>query len=215
MGVHFYQMKTITIAAQKGGAGKTTLALHLGTLAQADQPTLLIDTDPQGSLSFWASRREANTPLVVPIGAARLSEVTSTAKTEGIKYILIDTAPHDSASMAAAMRTADLVLVPARPSALDLHAIESTLTMAKTLKKRALVVLSQTPAKRAFLEPQAVKEAREVVEAMGGKVAQSFISSRVIAAQSVVAGLSVGELEPNGASAQEFSALWHEVKGEL
>lgn len=208
-------MNTITIAAQKGGAGKTTLALHLGALAQADGATLLIDTDPQGSLSFWSSRREASTPLVVPINAGRLGEVTSTAKSEGIKFALIDTAPHDSASMAAAMRTADLVLIPARPSALDLHAIESTLTMAGTLKKRSLVVLSQTPPKRGFGEPLAVKEAREVVEAMGGKVAKAYISSRVIAAQSVVAGLSVGELEPNGASAQEFATLWQEVKREL
>lgn len=208
-------MQTITIASQKGGSGKTTLALHLGTLAQADGPTLLVDSDPQGSLSFWYDRREAERPLVIPIAPARLAEVLDTAKGEGIRYTLLDTPPHDSAGMAAAMRPADLVIIPARPSALDLHAIESTMKMASTLRKKALVVLSQVPPRRAFGEPTAVRDARDVVLGMGGRVAESTISSRAIAAQSVIAGLSVGEIEPGGASAEEFAALWAEIKREL
>jgi len=204
-------MKTITIAAAKGGVGKTTLTLHLGTLAQAEGPSLLIDTDEQKSLSFWSSRREATVPLVVPIGHTQLAEVIETARTEGIKFVLIDTAPHDAAGMAAAMRQADLVVVPTRPNALDLHAIETTLAMARTLRKQTLVVLSQTPVRRGFGDPQAVREARDLLAGMGATVAESFISSRVIAAQSVIASLSVGEIEPAGASAQEFTALWREI----
>lgn len=208
-------MHTITIAAQKGGAGKSTLCLHLATLAAAEGPTLLLDTDPQGSLAFWHERREAETPLLIRINASRVAEVVKTAKGEGIRWCLIDTAPHDSASMATAMRAADLVLIPARPSALDLHAIEATLRMVKELKRRALVVLSQTPARRGFGDPIAVREARQVVEDMGGTVAQNYIASRAIAAQSVVAGMSVGELEPNGPSAAEFEAIWAEAKSAL
>ncbi len=208
-------MQTITIAAQKGGAGKSTLCLHLATLAAADGPTLLLDTDPQGSLAFWHERRESEAPLLIRISANRLESVTATARDEGIKWCLVDTAPHDSASMAAAIRAADLVLIPARPSALDLHAIEATLRMVKELKRPALVVLSQTPPRRGFGEPLAVREAREVVEAMGGTVAASYIASRAVAAQSVVAGLSVGEIEPGGASASEFAAVWLEARALL
>lgn len=208
-------MLTITIASQKGGSGKSTLALHLGTLAQLDGATLLVDSDPQGSLSFWHDRREAERPLVIPISPNRLAEVLSTAKDEGIVYTIIDTPPHDSAGMASAMRPADLVLIPARPSALDLHAIEPTIRMAATLKRRALVVLSQCPPRRGFGEPTAVREARAVVEGMGGRLAAATISARAVAAQSVIAGLSVGELEPGGASAVEFEALWAEIKKDL
>lgn len=208
-------MKTITIASQKGGSGKTTLALHLGTLAQSDGPTMLVDSDPQGSLVFWYERRDAERPLVIPITPARLGEVLQTAQGEGIAYALVDTPPHDSAGMAAAMRPADLVIIPARPSALDLHAIESTVRMAERLDKPALVVLCQVPPRRGFGEPVAVREAREVVLGMGGKVAASTIGARAVAAQSVIAGLSVGELEPGGASAAEFAALWVEIKGVL
>lgn len=208
-------MKTITVASQKGGAGKTTLTLHLGTLAQQDGPTLLVDADPQGSLAFWFERREAERPLVIPIGPERLGDVLETAKGEGIKFCLIDTAPHDTAGMATAMRLADLVLIPARPSALDLHAIGPTVRMAEALKKPALVVLTQTPPRRGFGEPTAIREARELVEGIGATVALAVIGARAVAAQSVIAGLSVGELEPSGASAAEFAELWNEIRGML
>ena len=208
-------MQTITIASQKGGSGKSTLALHLGTLAQADGTPVLIASDPQGSRSFWHERRADPTPLLVRVTAPRIVEVTDVARREGITWCLIDTAPHDSASMANAMRVADLILIPARPSALDLHAIEPTLRMAVTLKKRSLVILSQTQPRHAFGEPSSVREARDVIKAMGGRVAEAVISSRMVAAQSVIAGLSVGELEPNGPSAKEFQALWNEIKQEL
>ena len=208
-------MKTITVASQKGGAGKTTLTLHLGTLAQQDGPTLLVDADPQGSLAFWFERREAERPLVIPIGPERLGGVLETAKGEGIKFCLVDTAPHDTAGMAAAMRPSDLVLIPARPSALDLHAIASTIRMAEALKKTALVVLTQTPPRRGFGEPTAIREAREVVQGLGATVAQAVIGARAVAAQSVIAGLSVGELAPGGASAAEFADLWKEIRGML
>lgn len=212
---HHRAMQTIVIASQKGGAGKSTLALHLATLAQAEGPTLLIDTDPQGSLAFWHERREAKTPLLVKIGTGRLPEVLEAARNEGVRWVLIDTPPHDSAGIAAAMRLADLVLIPARPSALDLHAVESTLRMIEAVQQPALVILSQAPSRRGFGEPTAVREARQVIEAMGGKVADNFIAARAVAAQSVVAGLSVGEMEPQGAAAKEFSAIWAEAKAAL
>lgn len=201
-------MQTIAIASQKGGAGKSTLCLHLSVLAQEAGPTLIIDLDPQGSVSFWHSRREAIAPLLVKSTASGLATVLGAARGEGIAYTFIDTAPHDSASMAAAMRAADLVLIPARPSALDLHAIGATLAMVRELRKPYAVILTQTPARRGFGDPAAVGEARQVIEGQGGLVSPVYIGQRVISAQSIIAGLAVNEIEPDGHAAAEYGALW-------
>lgn len=209
-------MKTITVASQKGGAGKSTLCLHLSVLAQQSGPTLIVDLDPQGSLAFWHSRREATAPILVEATATKLPAVLEAAKGEGIAWTLIDTAPHDSASMAAAIRAADLVLIPARPSALDLHAIEATLRMVTSLGRPHSVIISQAPPRRGFAEPAAVTEARQVIEGMGGHVAPVVITARVVAAQSIIAGLSVNEIEADGPAAREFAALWRSIEsGEL
>lgn len=201
-------MFTIAIASQKGGAGKTTLCLHLSVLAAQAGPTLVVDLDPQGSVSFWHERREADTPILIQGTANQLPVYLQAAEQENVGYCLIDTAPHDSASMAEAMRSADLVLIPARPSALDLHAVSATLKMAKTIGKPSYVILSQCPPKRGFSEPTAISEAREVIKDLGGDTAPVAISSRVIASQSIIAGQAVSEIEPQGAAAHEFSALW-------
>lgn len=206
-------MLTIAIASQKGGAGKTTLCLHLSVLAAERGPTLAIDLDPQGSLSFWHSRRQAPTPLLITGTADKLPVYIQAAKQEGIRFCLVDLPPHDSAATAAAMRVADIVLIPARPSALDLHAVSSTLDMVRTLKKRAAVVLSQCPAKRGFGDPQAVTDARKVIVDLGGSVCPVSITARVVAAQSVIAGQAVTEMEPDGAAAREFSSLWQWIEG--
>lgn len=208
-------MKIVIIASQKGGAGKSTLALHLAVLAAQDAPALAIDLDPQGSFAFWQDRREAETPLLIKGQAKQMPVYIEAAKSEGIETVIVDTAPHDSGAMADAMRHADIVLIPCRPSALDLHAVAPTLTMARTLKKPAHVVLSQTPPKRHGIEAQATQEARSLLEGQGASVAPTSIVSRAIAAQSVIAGLAVDEIEPNGLAAQEFRSLWAFIKQEL
>jgi chromosome partitioning protein len=201
-------MQTIAVASQKGGAGKSTLCLHLSVLAQEVGPTLITDLDPQGSISFWHSRREAAAPLLVESTVSKLPVVIQAAEMEGVRFTFLDTAPHDSASMAGAMRAADFVLIPARPSALDLHAIGATLSMVRELRKPYAVVLMQTPARRGFTEPAAVSEARQVIEGQGGVVSPVYISQRVISAQSIIAGLAVNEIEPDGPAATEYRALW-------
>lgn len=208
-------MKTISIASQKGGSGKTTLCLHLLALAAATGPTLAIDLDPQRSLSFWHDRRGTGEPLLIPGEAAHLSTYLGAARQEGIAYCLIDLPPHDNAATAAAMRVSDLVLIPARPSALDLHAVAATVEMARTLGKPAYVVISQAPPRRGFGKPGAVLDAESVIEGMGGQVCPVAISQRVIASQSVIVGKTVSEIEPAGAAAAEFLDLWKWIERTL
>src|SRR5215212_1378238 len=115
-------MKTITILSQKGGAGKTTIALHLAVAAELDgQQTAIIDLDPQASATSWGDSRAAETPAVVSAQASRLTQVLEAARKAGATLAIIDTAPHSESAALAAARAADLILIPCRPAILDLR----------------------------------------------------------------------------------------------
>lgn len=204
-------MKTIAIASQKGGAGKSTLTLHLSVLAQETGKTLIVDIDPQGSTAFWHSRRENPYPILVQSVANQLGTVLDAARADDVAYTFIDTAPHDNASMAAAMRHADLVLIPARPSAFDLQATWPTLEMVKTLGKPYAVVLTQTPPKRGIADITTTTEARQLLSGQGAYVSPVTIAQRVVSAQSIIVGLAVNEIDPNSLAAQEYRALWNTI----
>jgi CobQ/CobB/MinD/ParA nucleotide binding domain len=109
-------MKTIAIISQKGGAGKTTVAIHLAVAAeQRGMKTALFDLDPQASASSWSDKRNQPSPVVVSAKAARLPSLLEQAMAQFADLVIIDSAPNaDSASLAAA-RAADLILIPCRP----------------------------------------------------------------------------------------------------
>src|ERR1700690_408678 len=117
-------MKTVAVISQKGGAGKTTLAVNLAVAAElSNVATVLIDLDPQASAKTWHDiRARKDAPFVVSAQASRLEEVLEVSRTNGAEFVIIDTAPHSEAAALAAARAADLVLIPCRPSILDLKA---------------------------------------------------------------------------------------------
>lgn len=124
-------MRTITIAARKGGVGATTLATHLSVIAaEGGKPVLLLDTDPQKSLAWWWQLRQADTPALVECEARELAKLLPAAKSEGVAFAVVDTPPHAENPIADAMRAADLVLVPTRPGPFDLAAVATTLELA-------------------------------------------------------------------------------------
>ena len=111
-------MNIIAIASQKGGAGKSTFAVNLAALAdQASGPAILIDTDPQASLSVWQNLRRSRSPLLVPCRASELGAVLDTARRHGsVEWVFIDGPPQNNDDIAAMMCAATLVLIPARPA---------------------------------------------------------------------------------------------------
>ena len=122
-------MYVVVLASQKGGAGKTTLAAHLAVAAEIAGygPTVLIDTDPQATLSQWWQRREATTPAMAEATLSELSGKLRELSEGGFRLVFIDTPGRVSLANREVIALADLVLVPIKPSVADLWTIRSTI----------------------------------------------------------------------------------------
>ena len=197
-------MQTVSLVSQKGGSGKTTLAVHLAAEGPArGLRTLLIDLDPQASAGRWADRRGDRPPDVASEQPARLEAALTAAEAQGYDLVLIDTAPHADQAALRAARVAALVLVPCRPSILDLEAVEATLDLCQLARKEALVVLNAAP-----IRSRVVDDALEAIRRLGGKVAQAIVRERVAFRHALVDGRVAQEYEPGGNAAAEISALF-------
>ncbi len=202
-------MRTITLVTQKGGAGKTTLAASLAVAAaQAGEKVAALDLDPQGSLAGWGDTREVESPVVDRVGAdqmSKLSQILSALKREGFTLAVLDTAGMESTSANLAMRAADLCLIPARPSRLDLQATLPTIEslMRLEMKNRFAFVLNQCPTGRSSRASEAAKGL-----AMFGVLAEPALTQRADHQDALAAGQGVTEFAPDGKAAEEVRALW-------
>src|ERR1700682_2699097 len=154
-------MNVIVFASRKGGSGKSTLAAHLAAhVHKATNPCLMIDADPQGSLTLWHKLRGTNEP---PIKAAvnSVSGIIAGAKRDGIEWVLIDTPPHLSAVVDDAIKNATMVIIPARPGVFDVNAVQETIQICRAARKPYAVVINGAPAQRDGVESRIVTIARE------------------------------------------------------
>jgi len=197
-------MKTLAVISQKGGAGKTTLALHLavGAIA-AGKSAAVVDLDPQASAAGWRDTRTAEEPAVVSAQAARLSQVLEAARGNGADLAVIDTAPHSEASALAAARAADLILVPCRPAILDLRAIGSTIDLARLAGKPSAVVLNAVPPRGGLAD-----EAAAAIGSYGVPVSPIRLGHRAAFVHALTAGQTAQEYEPEGKGAEEVTHLY-------
>jgi chromosome partitioning protein len=197
-------MKTIAILSQKGGAGKTTLAVHLAVAAErAGHQAALIDLDPQVSATGWKDSRPQDTPAVVSAQAARLPQVLQAAAQAGAALTVIDTAPHTESPALAAARAADLILIPCRPAILDLRAISLTVDVAKLAGTPAAVVLNAVPPRGPLAE-----EARVAIAQYGVIVAPVCLGQRSTYVHALTVGQAAQEYEPHGKAAEEIVQLY-------
>lgn len=195
----------IAIISQKGGAGKTTLALHLAAAAhEAGRIALVVDCDPQATASQWAAWRQDAPPEVIDSAPPRLAAKIASACQQGANFIVIDTPPHADSAARAAVELADLVLIPCRPSAFDLAAIQTSAKLAELLKKPAFVVFTAGPPNA----PRVYEEAGEVVAGYGTPPAPVILADRAAYRHATASGASVTETEPGGKAAGDVRALY-------
>ena len=141
-------MNVIVFASRKGGSGKSTLAAHLAAhVHKATKPCLLVDADPQGSLTLWHKLRGTNEP---PIKTAvnSVSGIVAAAKRDGIEWVFIDTPPNLSAVVDDAIKNATMVIIPARPGVFDVNAVQETIQTCRAARKPYAVVINGAPARR-------------------------------------------------------------------
>src|SRR5271166_6890332 len=189
-------MKVIVLASQKGGVGKTTLTGNLAVAADLaeDGPAVLIDTDPQGSLSAWWNAREAESPALAPTALAGLEDKLKALGSAGFTYAVVDTPPAITDAIRAVVALADLVLIPVKPSPHDLRAVGR-------IGKAFCFVLTQAKG-NALLTVQAMAALSE-----HGVVSPAVMHDRVDYASSMTDGRTVLEADPKGRSAAEMATL--------
>src|SRR3954471_11830196 len=205
-------MHTVAILSQKGGAGKTTLALHLAVAAErAGQVAAVIDLDPQASAAGWKDSRPAETPVVVSVPAARLTQALKAAKQGSADLAIIDSAPHSGEVALAAAEAADLILIPCRAGILDLRAIGATARIAKLAGKPAYVVLNAIPPRA----PNILADARAAVAVHGLQVAPVSLQQRAAYAHALTSGQTAGEYEPQSKAAEEVSEVYKWLEATL
>lgn len=204
-------MKVIVLASGKGGVGKTTLAAHLAVAAEqaGDGPVVMVDTDPQGSLADWWNAREQETPRFATAALDSLAAQLERLAAAGFALAVLDTPPTVTAGVAAVVRLADLVLVPARPSPHDLRAVGHTIDIIEAADRpHAFVVTMAKPAARLTAQAVAALSAH-------GQVAPVLIGDRVDFAASMTDGRTVLEVTARGSSAEEIRQLWTFTKQAL
>lgn len=196
--------------ASKGGAGKTTMSINLAVTAEIlGRSTVLIDIDPQNSSEKWYDKRklkypELENPVVISAQASRLGTLLDTARNNGADLTIIDTAPHSETSALAAARAADLVVIPCRPSLLDLEAISTTIDLAALSKTPAVGLLNAVAPKGSLADGAA----NGIFDQYGLEVCPTHIVNRVAFVNAFTSRQGVIEFEPKGKASDEIKALY-------
>lgn len=207
-------MKTVALISRKGGAGKSTFALHLAALASETNPrVIVIDTDEQKSTSKWWESRGRENPALIECGTDKIDQAIAAARKHEFDWVFIDTPPQGAEDIARIVAVADLCIVPCRPNPIDLDAISRTLDI--TGIDDTLVVLNQCPPQRNLADVHRVIHARRILVELGAHVAAKSLTSRLTISHTVALGRGVTETEPDGPAAAEFRDIWENARDML
>ena len=205
---HEVTIKIITVANRKGGAGKSTCAAHFALEAALNgSKVILIDLDPQKTLESWWEKRKEENPYMTDAAAQNLKEKLSSIKEKGFDYCIIDTPGDTSINAVEAIKLADLVIIPCKPTSPDLKAIGRTISMVQENNKNYIFVLTQTISKA-----NATMQATSVLSEFGS-IAPAYISNRIAYVNAMSSGGTACDLDKNAAS--EIQKIWEFIMKKL
>lgn len=194
-----------SVISQKGGAGKTTIATNLAVQAVLDGLSVcLIDLDPQATSSVWHSARDSDDIHLEVCHPPMLSRLVGRLKHD---VIIIDTPPHNDAAAGAAAQTADVCILPIRPSAFDLAAIQDTIDLIQRHNVPFHVILNSVPPNSTVAAAATDFLVELGIDSIGGQTGQ-----RMDFQHAAAEGQAVVEIAATGKSAKEIKQIWSKVK---
>jgi chromosome partitioning protein len=194
-------MKIIALLAQKGGTGKTTLALSLAVAAaQSGAVAVVIDLDPQATACNWGDRRKRDTPIIVDAQPARLPQALERARAGGVDLAVIDTPARSEQAAMAAAKAADLVIIPCRPQIYDLETIPNTREIVSLAGEKPVIALLNAVPSRGNRHDQAI----EAIQALGIQVCPVFLGQRSAFGDAAALGQTAVEFDPRSKAALEI-----------
>jgi chromosome partitioning protein len=206
-------MNVVVFASRKGGSGKSTLTAHLA--AHADQPSrrcMLIDCDPQRSISLWHRLRGTVEPRLRDGTRGGIKGIIDQARAQGVEWALVDTPPSMSALTTEAIREATLVVMPVRLAVFDLAAVRETIEFARQSKKPFALVMNAVPPRRDNADSPFVRKLREVLDGLNVPVWSGQISHRNAYSVALEYGQGASEYDGNSPAATEVAGLWDAIE---
>jgi len=205
-------MRVVAVVSQKGGSGKSTIATEVAVVAtQAGYRVRVLDLDPQATATLWGDARGGAEPTVLPAQHPRLKLMLDEAAAAGIDLVVIDTPPSADTPAHAAARVADLVLMPARPTAHDINAVGTSLKSVREIARRTPHVVV-TQAQPGNVMTYQIEDALRAAEVDLCPVRHHF---RAAYFKPLGAGRTAVEWEPASKAAGEVHALWSFVCGQV
>lgn len=205
-------MNVLTFASRKGGTGKSTLAAHLAAhVHQLTASCLLIDDDPQCSLTFWNSLRGDGALPLRPIKRT-LSRTLAKAERKDTEWVLIDTPANMSAGVTEAVAAATMVVIPCRPGVFDIVAVQETIAFARRTRTPYAVVINGAPSRREGSEAAAVAYTRDCLSRLDVPVWGGQITYRTDFSLSLASGQGAREFDASSQAAEEIGRLWGAIE---
>jgi len=208
--------KVITIAQQKGGTGKTTLAVHLALafIKYHNLKIAIIDTDPQGSLGKWfmirTEKNISNKNLTFKTASLWGAQYESKSLKKDHDIVIIDTPPKIESDARPAIEAADLVLIPVAPSHVDFWATEAIIDIAKKAKRKILIQIN-----RANHRSKLISQTLEYINSLKVKATDTLIGHRQIFVSSMGIGKTAVEKQRSGKAIEEIKDISNQILLEI